>query len=272
MTPGRTLFKQGFGEEMRRTFTFFIFGAMALVLMRDIAAAQWLDVRLPGTPRAADGRPDLSAPAPKTSDGKPDLSGIWRVADARFLMNLAADEPGGAPFQPWAATLYKEREDNLAKDRPSGHCLPHAVPDAMMVRSGPFKIAQTPGVVFILFEEMNHYRQIFTDGRGFPKSMNPTWYGYSIGKWDGDTFVVDTTGFNDRSWLDDPGHPHTEAMRVTEKLRRSDFGHLEIQITIDDLKAYTKPWTMTTRFDLMPDTELIENICEDKDTPHLVGK
>ena len=94
----------------------------------------------------------------------------------------------------------------------------------------------------------------------------------SIGKWDGDTFVVDTTGFNDRSWLDDPGHPHTEAMRVTEKLRRSDFGHLEIQITIDDPKAYTKRWTMTTRFDLMPDTELIENICEDKDTPHLVGK
>ena len=233
---------------------------------------QWLDIRLAGTPRTPDGKPDLSAPAPKTADGKPDLSGIWRVADGRFLMNLAADEAGGAPFQPWAATVYKQRQDNLGKDRPSGHCLPHAVPDAMMVRSGPFKIAQTPGVVFILFEEMNHYRQIFTDGRGFPKSMNPTWYGYSIGKWEGESFVVETAGFNDQSWLDDPGHPHTEAMRVTERFTRRDFGHLEIQITIDDPKAYTRPWSLKARFDLMADTELIENVCEDKDTPHLVGK
>ena len=153
---------------MQRTFTFLVFGMMASVLMRDVAGAQWLDVRLAGTPRTADGRPDLSAPAPKTADGKPDLSGIWRVADSRLLMNLAADEPGGAPFQPRAATLYKERQDNLAKDRPSGHCLPHAVPDAMMVRSGPFKIAQTPGVGFKLIEEVNHNREIFTPGRGFP--------------------------------------------------------------------------------------------------------
>jgi hypothetical protein len=253
---------------MRRTLMVFL----AVLALSATARAQWLDIRLAGTPRSADGKPNLSAPAPKASDGKPDLSGIWRVADSRFLMNLAADETGGAPFQPWAATLYKERTDNLGKDRPSGHCLPHAVPDAMMVRSGPFKIAQTSGVVFILFEEMNHYRQIFTDGRGFPKSMNPTWYGYSIGRWEGETFIAETTGFNDQSWLDDPGHPHTEAMRVTEKFTRRDFGHLEIEITIDDLKAYTRPWTLKARFDLMPDTELIENICEDKDTPHLVGK
>jgi hypothetical protein len=249
------------------------FGVAALFLQCSIASAQWLNLPLAGTPRNADGQPNLTAPAPKTSDGKPDLSGIWRAADGRLLGNLAANEPGGAPFQPWAAALYKERQDNLAKDRPSGRCLPHGVPDAMMVRSGPFKIAQTPGVVFILYEEFNHYRQVFTDGRGLPKITNPAWFGYSVGKWEGDMFVVDTIGFNDQSWLDDPGHPHTEALRVTEKFTRRDFGHLEIQITIDDPKAYTRPWTVNARFDLVPDAELIENICEnERDTPHLVGK
>lgn len=248
-------------------------GIAALFLLCGITSAQWLNLPLAGTPRNADGQPNLTAPAPKTSDGKPDLSGIWRAADGRLLGNLAANEPGGAPFQPWAAALYKERQDNLAKDRPSGHCLPHGVPDAMMVRSGPFKIAQTPGAVFILYEEFNHYRQVFTDGRGLPKITNPAWFGYSVGKWEGDVFVVDTIGFNDKSWLDDPGHPHTEALRVTEKFTRRDFGHLEIQITIDDPKAYTRPWTVNARFDLVPDSELIENICEnERDTPHLVGK
>ena len=250
-----------------------LLSVMTLFLTCGLASAQWMSLPLPGTPRTADGKPNLTAPTPKTSDGKPDLSGIWRTADGRFLGNLAASEAGGAPFQPWAAALYKERQDNLAKDRPTGHCLPHGVPDAMMVRNGPFKIVQNPGVVFVLFEEFNHYRQVFTDGRDFPKTMTPTWFGYSIGKWDGDTFVADTTGFNDQSWLDDPGHPHTEAMRVTEKFTRRDFGHLDIQITIDDPKAYTRPWTVTARFELMPDSELIENICEnEKDTPHLVGK
>ena len=258
---------------MERKLGSLAIGVAALFLLCAIASAQWLNLPLAGTPRNADGQPNLTAPAPKTSDGKPDLSGIWRAADGRLLGNLAANEPGGAPFQPWAAALYKERQDNLAKDRPSGRCLPHGVPDAMMVRSGPFKIAQTPGVVFILYEEFNHYRQVFTDGRGLPKITNPAWFGYSVGKWEGDMFVADTIGFNDKSWLDDPGHPHTEALRVTEKFTRRDFGHLEIQITIDDQKAYTRPWTVNARFDLVPDSELIENICEnERDTPHLVGK
>jgi len=258
---------------MERKLGSLAFGVAALFLLCGIASAQWLNLPLAGTPRNADGQPNLTAPTPKTSDGKPDLSGIWRVADGRLLGNLAANEPGGAPFQPWAAAIYKERQDNLAKDRPSGRCLPHGVPDAMMVRSGPFKIAQTPGVVFILYEEFNHYRQVFTDGRGLPKITNPAWFGYSVGKWEGDVFVADTIGFNDQSWLDDPGHPHTEAMRVTEKFTRRDFGHLEIQITIDDPKTYTRPWTVSARFDLVPDSELIENICEnERDTPHLVGK
>ena len=243
-----------------------------LVVMATPASAQWISLPLPGTPRTPDGKPNLAAPAPKTPDGKPDLSGIWRAAEGRYLQNIT-DGLAEVPFQPWAAALYKERVDNLAKGRPTERCLPHGIPDAMMVRSGPWKIVQTPGVTLILYEEFNHYRQLFADGRGFPKDTNPTWFGYSIGKWEGDTFVVNTTGFNDQSWLDDPGHPHTDAMRVIERFRRRDFGHLEIDITIDDPKAYTKPWTVTARFDLLPDTELIENICEnEKDAQHMVGK
>jgi len=236
------------------------------------ASGQWIHVTLPDTPRTADGKPNLSAPAPKTPDGKPDLSGIWRAAEGKYLQNITGDLRE-VPFQPWAAALYKERVAVLAKGRPTERCLPHGVPDAMMVRSGPWKIVQTPRVTLILFEEMNHYRQVFTDGRGFPKDPNPTWLGYSIGKWEGDTFVVDTTGFNDQTWLDDPGHPHTDAMHAIERFRRRDFGHLEIDITIDDPKAYTTPWTVTARFDLLPDTELIENLCDnEKDAQHMVGK
>jgi hypothetical protein len=246
--------------------------AIFLVLAAAPASAQWIHVTLPDTPRTADGKPNLSAPAPRTPDGKPDLSGIWRAAEGKYLQNITEDLLE-VPFQPWAAALYKERVAVLAKGRPTERCLPHGVPDAMMVRSGPWKIVQTPRVTLILFEEMNHYRQVFTDGRGFPKDPNPAWLGYSIGKWEGDTFVVDTTGFNDQTWLDDPGHPHTDAMHAIERFRRRDFGHLEIDITVDDPKAYTRPWTVTARFDLLPDTELIENLCDnEKDAQHMVGK
>jgi len=246
--------------------------ALVLVMAAAPASAQWVYVPLLETPRTPDGKPNLSAPAPRTADGKVDLSGIWRAAEGKYLQNITEDLRE-VPFQPWAATLYKERVDVLAKGRPTERCLPHGVPDAMMVRSGPWKIIQTPRVMLILFEEMNHYRQVFMDGRAVPHDPNPTWFGYSIGKWEGDAFVVDTTGFNDKTWLDDPGHPHTDAMHVIERFRRRDFGHLEIDITIDDPKAYTKPWTVTARFDLLPDTELIENICEnEKDTQHMVGK
>ena len=246
--------------------------AIFLAMAGASASAQWIHVTLPDTPRTADGKPNLSAPAPKTTDGKPDFSGIWRAAEGKYLQNITEDLRE-VPFQPWAATLFKERSDNLAKGRPTERCLPHGIPDAMMVRSGPWKIVQTPRVTLILFEEMNHYRQVFTDGRGFPKDPNPAWFGYSVGKWEGNTFVVDTTGFNDQTWLDDPGHPHTDAMHAIERFRRIDFGHLEIDITIDDPKAYTKPWTVTARFDLLPDTELIENVCDnEKDVQHMVGK
>ena len=199
---------------------------------------------------------------------------IFRVSGGSRTGNGCGASPstrGSLPLQPEAAEVYKERVDSLGKDRPSGRCLPHAVPDNMMVRSGPFKIIQTPTEVVILFEEMNHFRQIFTDGRGFPDVKEPTWFGYSIGKWEDDTLVVETTGFHDRSWLDDPGLPHSDAMRVTERFTRRDYGRLDIRITIDDPKTYTRPWSANAHFELTPDTELLESICEnEKDYEHTV--
>ena len=238
-------------------------------------SAQWIKYPTAGIPRTPDGKPVLTAPAPKTSDGKPDLSGLWKAPNGKYLANLAADlKPEDVPFQPWAAALYKQRQDNLAKDRPTSHCIPHSVPDQMAVAGYPFKIVQTPGLVLILYEEMTHFRQIFTDGRARLSDPNPTLVGYSVGHWEQDTLVVETTGFSaDLSWLDDPGHPHTEALHVTERFRRGDFGHLEVRITINDPKAYTKPWTVTENFNFLADTDLIENYCEnEKDAAHLTGK
>jgi hypothetical protein len=246
----------------------------ASLLFIGAAYGQWLSYPTPGIPRTPDGKPNLAASTPKTADGKPDFSGIWKAPNGRYLFNLAADmKPEDVPFQPWAAALFAQRQENLAKDRPTGICIPHGVPDAMAVAGYPFKIVHFPDLVVILYEEMTHYRQIFTDGRKLPEDPQPTLVGYSIGRYEGDTLVVDTAGFNDRSWLDDPGHPHTESLHVIERFRRKDFGHLEVQITIDDPKAYTKPWTITQNFNFMPDTELIENICEnEKDMIHMVGK
>jgi len=244
-----------------------LYSTVAVILF-----AQWVNVSVPNTPRTPDGKPNLDASVPRSSDGKPDLSGIWRVADGRYLQNIAVDI-GEAPFQPWAAALFKERAGALGKGRPSQHCIPHGIPDGMLVRNSPFKLVQTPGVVVILYEEFNHYRQIFTDGRSFPAEMSPSWFGYSLGKWEGEVFVVETLGFNDKSWFDDPGHPHSDALRVTERFRRPNFGRMEMQITFDDSKAYTKPWSATIPFTLLPDTELIESICEnERDHAHIVGK
>jgi hypothetical protein len=244
-----------------------VFSAIVTLLF-----AQWVNIPLPNTPRNPDGKPNLTAPAPKTPAGRPDFSGIWRVADSRYLQNIAADL-GEPPFQAWAAALYKERTSQLGKGRPSELCIPHGIPDGMLVRNSPFKIVQTPQLFVILYEEFNHFRQVFTDGRGFPPEASPSWFGYSLGKWEGDVFVAETIGFNDKSWLDDPGHPHSEELRVTERFRRINFGRMEMQITFDDPKAYTKPWGATIAFTLLPDTELIESICEnEKDHARMVGK
>ena len=245
-------------------------------------SAQWLNYPTPGTPRTPDGKPDLSAPAPKTTDGRPSMSGIWTRARGP---NTPSSNPAGLPgiltyympkdavipMQPWAEALFNERSAKFGAGRPSQRCLPHGIPDAMLY-GGPMKIVQGPGLTIILFEEFNHYRQVFTDGRPFPRDTQPAWFGYSIGKWEGDAFVIDTMGFNDQTWLDDSGHPHTDAMHTTERFRRSDFGHMEMELTIDDPKAYTKPWSVNIGFNLLPDTDLIEDICDnEKDNAHIEG-
>ena len=242
------------------------------------APAQWLKFKTPGIPRSADGKPNLTAPAPKTADGRPDLSGLWnnmrgetppaRGEDATESVLNYMPKGTELPLQPWAQELYKQRVDSQGIDRPSGYCLPHTIPDAF-VHGGPKRILQTTTIVAILYEQMTHFRQIFMDGRARPEVTLPAWYGYSIGKWEGDALVVDTIGFNDRSWLDDAGHPHSDALHVIERFTRPDFGHLRVQITIDDPKAYTKPWTETIRFELAADTEMLEDVCDnEKDAAH----
>jgi hypothetical protein len=248
--------------------------ALAWVLT-SLVSAQWLNVPQANTPRTPDGKPDLTAPAPRTPDGKPDLSGIWQRTRGVPPTSGGPDGIGAGVevlFQPWAAALYKARAENNGKGTPSERCLPHGITKAVSVPE-PFKIIPTPGLVVILHEEFNHHRQIFTDGRRMPERRAPTWLGYSRGTWEGDTFVVDTTGFVNDTWLDFRGHPATNALHLVERYRRRDFGHLEIQFTIDDPKAYVKPWNVTMSFDLLPDTELIEHICEnERDAAHIVGK
>ena len=237
------------------------------------ASAQWLKLRVPGIPRNADGTPNLRAPAPRTADGKIDLSGVWHAENGRAIANLAAAGGVTAPFQPWAAAVYKERQDNFGLDRPSGKCLPKSVPEGMTLPPYPFKIVQTPGLTLVLYEIFVNYRQIHTDGRSLPDGRHPAWFGYSVGRWEQDTFVVETVGINDRTWLDDSGYPHSDALKITERMRRLDFGRLEIEFTFDDPKAYTKPWTVKVGFELMPDTELLESVCEnERDAKHMGGK
>jgi hypothetical protein len=235
-------------------------------------SAQWIHYPTPGMPRTRDGKPNLSAPAPKTPDGKPDMSGIWVATNVKYLNDLAADGVE-IPMRPWAQALLKQRIESAGKGRPSERCLTRGVVDFDTIPMN-FKFIQTPGVIAVLYEEYNHFRQIFLDGRPLPKPTQPAYLGYSVGRFEGDALVVDTTGFNDIGWLDNLGHPQTESLHVTERFRRRDFGHMDLTITIDDMKAYMKPWTVTVAgFNYLADEELIENICEnEKDVPHLVGK
>jgi hypothetical protein len=250
---------------------------LAVLLLPLTLSAQWLNYPTAGIPRTPDGKPNLSAPAPKMADGKPDLSGLWQADGQTYFFNLAAGlKAGDVVPLPWADALQKKHEDNVHSDDPLGHCLPHGVPRINTNGLFPFKIVQTPGLVVMLYEQFNQFRQIFLDGRMLAKDLNPTWLGYSTGKWDGDTLVVDTTGFNGKAWLDtEKGRPATEALHVTERFRRKDFGTLEVVATIDDPKAYAKPWTTTTqKMSLQLNTEILEFICNEneKDVPHMVGK
>lgn len=240
--------------------------------------AQWPRMASPKLPRTANGKVDLNAPAPRAADGHPDLSGLWEMYPEtgmpKLLLNLAADlKPGEVSFQPWAEALYKERQANNSKDHPGARCLPSGIPEKDTVPA-PYKIIQTPGLIVFLYESRTIFRQIFTDGRSLPSDPNPAWQGYSIGHWDGDTLVVETTGFQDQGWLDMAGHPGSEDLHVFEGFTRRDLGHMDLQITINDPKTYTKPWTVNAKIHLLPDDELIESICEEgnKDPGHMVGK
>jgi hypothetical protein len=251
---------------MRRILLF----ALALPL-----AAQWINHRTAGIPRNPDGSPNLSAPAPKTADGKPDFSGIWRQpSGVKYTVNQAADlKPDELQMLPWAATEYKRRQDTLSKDDPVGHCNLSGVPQADVIPY-PYKILQNPTQITFLYEAIRTFREVFIDGRPFPEDMQPSWLGYSVGHFEGDTLVIETRGQNDKTWIDTGGHPHSEQLRVTEKLRRVNFGRIELEVTIDDPGAYAKPWTVRYPLVLMPDTELIEYVCTEnnKDVEHLVGK
>jgi len=252
--------------------------AVALVMAAS-AAAQWLEYPTPSVPRLPNGKPNLTAPAPKMADGRPDLSGIW-TTKAGYTGNIARDlKPGELSFQPWASEVYKKRQETQGKDDPQAYCVLSGVPREHVVPY-PFKILNTtssgtgPGMLVILYEALHSYRQIFLDGRKLPKDPNPQWMGYSVGHWDGDTLVVESSGFVDNNWLDNGGHMGTEALRLTERFHRRDYGHIDLALTIDDPKAYTKPWTVNLEFTATPDSELIEYVCDEneKDLKHLVGK
>jgi len=251
-----------------------------------LLSAQWINYPTPGIPRTPDGKPNLAAPAPKTSDGKPDLSGLWEPGSGGSLAPVAGATPadpqfrdiavnvkGGLPFQPWAAELVKARRADENKDDPDGHCQPLGLVK-MHLHPYPRKMIQIPGLLLILFERDTNYRQIFMDGRPLPEDPQPSYNGYSIGKWDGDTLVVQSIGFKDGLWLDVSGTPLTDAAKVTERFRRPNFGNLQIEVTVDDPKAYTKPWSIQVNQTIALDTDMLEFVCKEneKDVRHLVGK
>lgn len=254
---------------IRSAFLTLILGVVSLPV-----CAQWPNVKTPGVPRNPDGSPNLTAPTPKTADGKPDLSGIWEPNGIKYLINIAADlKPADIPFLPAAAAEYQKRRANNGLDDPDARCLPSGMPRKDAITS-PYKILEYPNLLVFLYESRTTFRQVFLDGRPLPKEAQPSFDGYSTGHWEGDTLVVETAGFNGRTWLDSNGHPATDALHLTEKFRRPDFGHMEIEITIDDPKTYTKPWTVKENPHLLVDTELIEYICNEneKDLSHLIGK
>lgn len=240
--------------------------------------AQWLSHPAPGTPRQPDGKPNLSAPAPRMADGRPDLSGIWASEcgiygrDACFIRSLFFDlakdlKAEEVQLTPWASAIQRQREARNHVDDPYGYCLPPGTP-RIDFAGAPFRILQTAQVTALLYETVASmtFRQVYTDGRALPAVSEPTWLGYSIGHWEDDVFIVETTGFRDGGWLDTlRGRPHSDALRVIERFRRSDYGHLELTITIIDPKAYLRPWTVRAPLELLPDTSLLESFCDSHD-------
>lgn len=258
--------------------------------------AQWLNVRDAGAPRTKDGKPNLSAPAPRASDGKPDLSGVWQGEGApiselmkilpagvnglgedpppmSFFNVMAGVKPEESSLRPEFAAEYKMRSAVALTEPPPAFCTPSPTPFVDSFPA-PFKLVQTPKLVLMLFESDVDFRQIFLDGRKFPDDPQPSWLGYSVGKWQGDSLVVETVGLNDQAPLDIFGHPHSATARITERFHRKDFGHMDLQITVDDSKTYTKPFTYTVSLRLLPDTDLLESFCveNEKDAAHVAKR
>ena len=226
--------------------------ALVLVVGTIPAEAQWLDRKTPGIPRTPDGKPNLKAPAPRGPDGKPDLSGVWNGE------NVVA-RPDPAALQPWVIDQAQKFQQEYFKARPYYQCRPSG-PEAE--RFGGWKrVIQTPAIIAILNDDLT-YRVIHTDGRTLEKDPAPQWMGYSVGRWEGDTLVVDSVGFNDKTWTSRYGVSHTEELRTTERYRRTDFGHIQVEMTYTDPGAYAKPWGFTENMTLAADTEMLESICE----------
>ncbi len=258
-----------------------------LFVMFPLLPAQWLNYPTAGVPKLPNGKPNLKAATPRTKDGKPDLSGMWEpeknnpcppdgcsdMETPQEFAYIGWGVKGGLPYTPWAAALVKTRREQNGKDDPGSHCLPTGI---IKMHTTPLlkKIIQVPGLLVILNEREVTYRQIFTDGRPLPVDPQPAWTGYSTGKWDGDTLVVETSGFHDGIWLDRRGSPMTDAAKMTERFRRVNYGRLEIEITLDDPKAYTKPWTVKLNQLLVLNTEMLDYVCaeNERDAAHLVGK
>jgi hypothetical protein len=271
----------------------FLFAAALL-----LAPGQWLNYPTPGTPRGADGKPNLSAKTPRAANGKPDLTGVWRTAygnpaenerlfgagvkafvqpgddpssfDKYFLDILVDFPPDAKPMRPAAMELFRKNLVTKANSS-SARCLPQGLPRTDINSYAPFKIIQTPGVIAVLYEVDNTHRQIYTDGRPLPVDPQPTWGGYSVGRWDGDVLIVDAAGFNGETWLDSGGHPHSDALRVHERFHRRDFGHMDLSVRIDDPRMYTQPFTINVTELLLPDTDILESVCNEneKDRVHL---
>jgi hypothetical protein len=253
---------------------------LAAMLVNTPVGAQWQKMHDSAIPHKA-GKPDLTAHAPRTRDDKPDLSGVWmpdtepvppniRTVEGdhpfpRYMINIAADlKPEDVPFQPWAAELFQRRNEGGRKASPMAYCKPTGVPWINSIPL-PYKIVQTPKLIMILYEESTVFRQVFLDGRKPVEDAGPRFMGYSTGRWDGDDLVVDTIGVTDQTWLDGMGHPHTDGMHLIERFRRRDAGHLDIEVTIDDPGAYTRPITYTITTTAVPDDDLLEYFCSDNE-------
>ncbi len=258
--------------------------------------AQWLGYPTPGIPRTRDHKANLNAPTPRGRGGKPDLSGLWATEPtpaellarlipeltngageeplSQYFINILSDfKPGDEPIRPQEAAVLRERTAVFSRVSPIAHCLPEGMPLVEMAPA-PYKIIQNPGLTVMLYERDTTYRQVYTDGRRLPADPSPTWLGYSVGRWDGDTFVVESRGFNARGWLDARGHSHSEALHLTERFHRINFGTMQLELTIDDPQTYTRPFSVRIKQHLMPDSDLLESFCaeNEKDAAHEVAK